>query len=463
MTYPAKMKSTAQKIHFRFRTLESQIIIVLTVSLLLLQGTFIFTELKYQQSVFETAQSTERIEKIRSIKPLLEIMENNQIDQVISYFSRCHEGYVITDSPYPVDFASDDTDEIVDFYENQLSMGEGSVYAGHKLLTQDQFAYSDCRESIKFPVDGLVVSLYLASGKWLNFELHPHGLHVDHIFKWLLISLLAFIFIVINAIVFIRITTKPLNNLNFAAQQFAKGLKVEKVKESGPQDIRDTIRSFNSMQKQVVNQLKNRNITLASISHDIRTPLTALRIKAELIDDFDIRNSLITSIQKMEKIITSGLDFLKGENTEEAIRKIDLAALVESECCEFSESGKDVKFITHNRIILKCRPIALVRALRNLIENAVKYASAAIVEIKENGENVEIIVTDKGQGIPKEKLDKAIKPFKRLSSAREGSNGGFGLGLSIVKAIVDGHGGNLILKVNNPTGLIVVIQLPKEL
>jgi signal transduction histidine kinase len=235
---------------------------------------------------------------------------------------------------------------------------------------------------------------------------------------------------------------------------------VSMLAEEGTADLRRAIRAFNAMQREVAGEIARRTHTLAAISHDVRTPLTALRIKAEMIDDAQVRRELISNIDRMERITASALEFLRGQSRNESLQRVDLSALIESECVEFEEMGRSVTFVGEHGVAFTCRPDALACAARNLIDNAVKYAGAAIVRLRREAASVTISVADRGPGIPADQRAAALEPFGRASRAREKDQGGFGLGLAIAKAVAEGHDGALVLADNEPTGLIATISLP---
>jgi signal transduction histidine kinase len=268
---------------------------------------------------------------------------------------------------------------------------------------------------------------------------------------------IAFVFVGGIAIFFMRRLNRPLNRLTDAARRFGAGLQVAAVPEDGPIDLQRAIRSFNEMQRQVADELARRTSTLAAISHDVRTPLTALRIKTELIDDIELREDMIASINRMETITASALEFLQGGAHAEPMRCVDLSELLESECQEFAELGQSASFAGAYGIRCECRPDALARAVRNLIDNAIKYGGEAQVALRANAESVEISVADNGPGIAPELRERAVRPFERLSQTHRS---GFGLGLAVVQAIAAGHGGELILDANQPTGLMARLRFP---
>ncbi len=445
------------------KTMAGQMMVVLFLSLTLLLITFVVMEFLKQQTVSETAESSQNLKRIKSLIPVFEILNMNQVSKVLKLTSSCHAGHTLTKDPYQFQSVSNDTKQLENRISHKLVLEDTQVLVGHVTFSQKDFSYHKCGDNdMQFPLEGLVISIKLASGLWFNSEVHYHESHqFTDIIYWRRWSFVAAFFIGIIAVFLISHLNKPLENLNKAALEFAQGLKISKVKEIGPPDLRRTIKSFNLMQQQVSDEIDRRTKTLAAISHDIRTPITALRIKAELIEDDKTRESIISSIIKMEKITASGLEFLKGENRFEPMKMVDLSSLLESECFDFSEVGLPVSYTGESNVFQLCRPEALARAVRNLIENAVKYGGGAVVNLISDIDFVTISVSDNGPGIPHDKLNVVVQPFQRLSKARESNGGGFGLGLAITKAIIEGHNSQLSLEQNNPTGLVANILLTR--
>ena len=444
----------------RPKNLAHQMMLLMTFSLFLLLLTFFVVDILQQKNLPETATSQAQLTKLNSILPIIEILNESQQQQFQNKYSSCHEGYLITDTPFQSTKVYADTNRIEQYISHFLSVQNTHVKVSFATFEQSDFSYHQCGTSINFPLKGMVISLLLKNGKWLNAEVHEHEWHLTKLHNWLFWAILAFVIIAGISIRLISYLTKPLAELNKAAQQFAKGLEFSEVKESGSPDLRQSIKSFNIMQKEVLNALKNRTTTLAAISHDIRTPLTALRLKAELLDDEQTRLSFVESINKIDKITASGLDFLKGDNKAEVKKTINLTAMLTSECLDFSEQGHQVSYIGPAKINIKCRPIAFSRAIRNLIENAIKYGDNCQVYLTLSAKHILIKVSDSGPGIHEDDLINALEPFHRLSKARESSQGGFGLGLAIVKTIIEGHGGEFWLENVSPHGLMAIIRLP---
>lgn len=443
------------------RTTTSQIMALLCVSYIALLTVLTIFEYLENNSVTDMALSDSTYNRIARITPILMNMQDEEASSYLSQISHCHEGYTLTTLPFGSMRESTPAPSIASAISNSLETELGFVRASFVNMTQTDFDYRECDSSeMRFPFEGMVLSLRIAQDAWLNAEIHPHEWHLTpQLADWFLRSSIAFLIIGAVALLFIRRMHQPLKKLTEATKAFAAELKVAEIEESGPSDIKDTIATFNSMQRQVIDGMERRGNALAAISHDIRSPLTALRIKAELIDDVGIRNDLISSIKKMENITSSALDFLRGESRNEKKKNTDLRALVESECVEFRDKGAKVDFNFREEIHFDCRPHALSRAVSNLIDNAIKYAGSAYVNISNSEDGVEISVRDTGPGIPADKIDAALKPFERLSEARESKMGGFGLGLAIVESVAKGHDGYLSLKQNSPFGLIATIHL----
>ena len=442
-------------------SMEAQMIAILALSLLSLLVALIALEVTGRKNALQTAQSSLTLSRLQQLYPMLQRVSAQELPSVIDVLSSCHEGYTLTEQPFAGGRAAVEADRLRSQLAQMLALDERRLSIRSALLTPDQFSYRKCSPAeIDLPAEGIVISLQLPSGKWFNKEVHPHEWHIREKLGWLLRASAVFAFVGGIAIFFIHRLSRPLNRLSDGARRFGQGLEVSTLTEEGTTDLRRAIRAFNAMQRQVADEITRRTNTLAAISHDVRTPLTALRIKAEMIDDIQVRRELIASIDRMERITASALEFLRGQSRNEPLQRVDLSALIESECFDFEETGRSVTFAGEQGITCMCRPDALARAVRNLIDNAVKYAGAAIVSLRCEPDCVTIAVSDRGPGIAADQRDAALEPFGRLSPARENQEGGFGLGLAIAKAVAEGHDGELVLTDNEPTGLIATLRLP---
>ncbi len=443
--------------------IQGQLITVLVLSFAALLAILAIFEVLEYDDVVEWAKSDHTSARFARILPVLPRIKAGQLAGYVDSISGCHEGYTLGPLPHSFVRQDDSSDAIAAHVASVLSQPLSNVRAGFALLDQEDFSYSECPNGeMQFPLAGIVISLRVQDRQWLNAEIHPHEWHfTPTMTDWLLRSAIAFAVVGLVALVFVRRIAKPLGALTEAARSFGDELTVEEVNASGPSDVQRAIQTFNAMQFQVAGQVERRLTTIAAISHDVRSPLTALRLKVELIEDAAVRDELLASVSTMERITKSALEYLKGESRSEEKRLLDLGSLVESECQEFIETGSSVKFTCPETAHLNGRPDALSRAVRNLIENAIKYAGSADVSVSTRGKEIMIVVSDEGPGIPEAQQPIAREPFQRLSSARDAETGGFGLGLAIVQAVVDGHDGSLAFSENYPCGLRVEMSLPR--
>jgi signal transduction histidine kinase len=443
------------------KSTEGQMTVILCISLLVLFTTMIVLEFVEHDTAMETAGSSRTVDRLKTLVPVLERIDVDNLEDVVRLTSSCHAGYTVTVAPHHTQPPTAETAQLARSIARDLSVPEARLRVGHARLTRTDFAYRRCGPwEIELPLEAIVISLRLQSGRWLNAEIHPHEWHFRQKLDWMLRVGTAFVFVGAVALFFMRRLNKPLNQLTAAARGFADGIQPIEVTEDGPLDLRRAIRAFNAMQRQVVEVVARRTGTLAAISHDVRTPLTALRVKAESIDDAKVRGEIIASIERMERITASALEFLEGESRGEPMRRVDLSALLESECSEFAEVGHDVAFDGAHDVHYTCRPDALARAARNLIDNAVKYAGQARVGLRSGKDFIDVVVSDSGPGIPPDQMSLAMEPFERLTKARNNDQSGFGLGLAVSKAVAEGHEGRLILTNRAPHGLVATLRLP---
>ena len=214
------------------------------------------------------------------------------------------------------------------------------------------------------------------------------------------------------------------------------------------------------MQGRLRRFVDDRTRMLAAIGHDLRTPITSLRLRAEFVDDEETKARMLATLDEMQKMVEGTLDFVREEAASEPTRAVDLAALVESTVLDLADLGADVAFADSGRVTLACRPAALRRALRNLIENAVRYGKRCRVHLESSRGEARIVIEDEGPGIPEDDRERVFEPFVRLEDSRSQETGGIGLGLAIARSIVRAHGGDIRLA-NRPTGgLAVSVVLP---
>ncbi len=257
-----------------------------------------------------------------------------------------------------------------------------------------------------------------------------------------------------------RHVAKPLRRLTEAAEKLGRGEDIESLPEEGADDLRRTAVAFNRMRLRLKRYVEDRTGMMAAISHDLRTPITSLRLQAEFVSDPEARDKLVATLDEMQAITTASLAFAREEAASEATRTVDLHALLESLCEDLAELGWRVEFTGEGSLPWRCRADALRRALRNVIENAVRYGHRARVSTSVRDHTLEIIVDDDGPGIAEAERERVFTPFVRLEGSRNRSTGGTGLGLTIARTILRNHGGDVALENREGGGLRVVLSLP---
>jgi two-component system osmolarity sensor histidine kinase EnvZ len=262
------------------------------------------------------------------------------------------------------------------------------------------------------------------------------------------------------AILFLRNQVRPIEKLARAAEAFGKGNRVVNFKPYGASEVRRAAQAFITMRERIERYVQQRTEMLAGVSHDLKTPLTRLKLQLALMNDADAE-AMRGDVTEMEHMLDEYLDFARGEGSEEAYNT-DLAEIVSDAAAAAARGrGQDrVKLDAERGVRLPVKRNALYRCTTNLIDNALKYGKHAQVTLKKNAHVVEIVVDDDGPGIPPERREEAFRPFHRLDEGRNLQAGGSGLGLAIARDIARAHGGDLVLGDSPLGGLSAVIRLP---
>ena len=271
---------------------------------------------------------------------------------------------------------------------------------------------------------------------------------------WLTVPSLLLIFI---ALIFLKNQTRPLVKLSKAAERFGKGEIIDDLRPSGALEIRKATYEFDRMMKRINKHLAQRSEMLSGISHDLRTPLTRLKLQLAMMDKKDLAKKMTTDIDEMEKMLNDYLQYAKSQS-EESSSKIDINLMVNEILRNFDKNKFELT--TGQTIIIEGRRNLIKRCIQNIIDNGLSYGKKILIEIKKTVNGVVIIVEDNGPGIPKHEYLNVFKPFYRVDKSRGLNKSGVGLGLSIAQDIVKSHGGNISLSESRFKGLLVKISLP---
>lgn len=295
----------------------------------------------------------------------------------------------------------------------------------------------------------------------LNVNVHEKRLYssTPYIFlMWMIGSSLVLFAI---AIIFMRNQIRPIRRLAIAARSFGMGRGSSEIKPSGAKEVRQATQAFRQMRERISRQFAQRTEMLAGVSHDLRTPLTRMKLQIEMLERTPETRELQDDIHEMEKMIDGYLTFARGEGSE-SLSKINLASLIEEIISTERRDGSLINFVNKSKTIksVTLRPQAIKRAITNLIINSKKYAETVKVEFEYNSEHAIITIDDNGPGIKPEHRDDVFKAFFRLDPSRNTDTGGTGLGLTIAKDIIQSHGGDLLLSEASLGGLRATITLP---
>jgi signal transduction histidine kinase len=258
---------------------------------------------------------------------------------------------------------------------------------------------------------------------------------------------------------------RPVRLLAEAADRLGRDVNAPPLPEGGPSEVATAARAFNVMAGRIRRFVADRTQMLAAIGHDLRTPITRLRLRAEFMDDDEQRRKMLSDLDEMEQMIAATLAFARDDAAAEPASPIDLAALCRTVADEAADARPElaeaISFDGPERLTVRARPIALKRAIANLVSNALAYGGAARLTLSaRDGGTVRLAVEDDGPGIPEAELEGVFAPFKRLEASRNRETGGTGLGLTIARNILRAHGGDVVLANRPGGGLRAVASLP---
>jgi signal transduction histidine kinase len=260
----------------------------------------------------------------------------------------------------------------------------------------------------------------------------------------------------------VRMLTEPLKRLAGAAGDIGANPEGAPLEERGPEEVRHVIAAFNRMQARIRDYVLERTRMLGAISHDLKTPITRMRLRVELLPAPDLRAKFVRDLEEMESMVASTLEFFSGVDKEPRRQPVDVGALLESLCEDFRETGAAVSLSGAPLAPFSAQPQALRRCFGNLIENALCYGESANVEIEDDGASLRVRVRDHGPGIPQSELERVFEPYYRLDASRGRDRGGTGLGLSIARNIARWHGGDVRLRnAAEGAGLVAEVTLPR--
>lgn len=307
--------------------------------------------------------------------------------------------------------------------------------------------------------DWVIVSVAVKDGV-LDFYVPQKRIFSTTTYVFLLIMLGSGLLLSVVAVVFMRNQIRPIRKLAFSAEQFGKGIDIADFRPAGAREIRQASQAFLEMRDRIKRQIRQRTDMLSGVSHDLRTPLTRLKLQLEMLPKTADTEAMQSDIKVMEKMIVAYLDFARGESMETPLR-CNLNELVQQAVSDAIRHGLDVTAdLPEQEVSATIRPHAIQRVLTNILDNARLYAGKAWVNLNMLSRHAEIIIDDNGPGIPQARQQDVFKPFQRLDDSRNQDIEGTGLGLTIARDLVQSHGGTIQLDTAPQGGLRVIIHLP---
>lgn len=312
---------------------------------------------------------------------------------------------------------------------------------------------------------GFQASLRLPDGEWLNVRVQmppPRPWHSETFLAAFVVMTVAAVLLILWAV---KRLMQPVRLLAEAADRLGRDVNAPPLPEKGPSEVAIAAHAFNLMAERIRRFVADRTQMLAAIGHDLRTPITRLRLRAEFMDDDEQRRKMLADLDEMEQMISATLAFARDDAAAEPASPIDIAALCRTVADEAAderpELAEAIAYDGPERLVLRARPVALKRAVANLVSNALTYGGAARLRLERaEGGAVRLSVEDDGPGIPEADLEAVFAPFRRLEESRNRETGGTGLGLTIARNILRAHGGDVVLRNRPGGGLMAVASLP---
>ena len=306
-----------------------------------------------------------------------------------------------------------------------------------------------------------VAQVTLHDGSLVTFDsyLSPDVAAVPLRLALTLLSSLCLVLVV--SLIAVRWVTVPLRTLAKAAEDLGRDLDHPPLPETGPVEVRQAAKAFNTMQRELVRSIAERTRIFTAMSHDLKTPITRLRLRAELLEDEPLRRRFARDLDEMEAMVVQTLDYMRDATAREPLQRVDVNALLESLQTDCQEAGGDVEIRGAAAAPYAGRPLALRRCITNLVDNALRYGKRAIVVIDDGPATLTLRVQDEGPGLPQDQLEQAFEPFFRGETSRSRDTGGTGLGLGIARNIARAHGGEHVLRNRAGGGLEAVLTLSR--
>jgi signal transduction histidine kinase len=457
------------------RSLFWRLMLVMVIGLILAQIIGSMILLKDRQDLVQYNLGKHLVDRVTSVVRLINESAPEDRERIIQAFDSPEFRVFLSDTPRPLDENAVSPAWLTSRLRSSLPTSEKVIVSIIPMIEDRDHLRSEryqrkmernlrdgrSRKMWRLKHAGFLAQVELQSGEWLIFH-RPVPPDIQSRHKKLLAYLaILVISIVLISFIAVRYVTRPLGVLANAADDLGRDIQSPPLEEKGSAEVRRAARAFNTMQSRLRRYIEDRGEILAAVSHDLKTPITRMRLRTEMLENDKVQQKFGQDLDDMEQMVNATLDFMRGTESSEKPVPVDIMALLEALRDDMSDLGAKVELEIANIRPYLGRPLLLKRCLTNLIENAVRYGEEARISVEQSKEQLQIIVADSGPGIPEAERERIFKPFVRGEASRSKDTGGNGLGLSIARNIARAHGGELTLRNGKGgAGLEAVVSLP---
>jgi len=464
------------------RGLFGRLVLILLCGFVFAQLVTTYINLSERDQLLYRASGMQMAQRIADVSKLLDSLSPEERRRIVSVFNAPPLAISLDRPPMAPDRAPPEADIRLSMFTTVLryALGEGMhVQVVRAAGVPERYAQREQRRPpgmpmMQHPMSGagmqtmhpesmfFVVQVVLRDGAVVTFDSFVAPETAGMPLRLALTLLVLLGTVVALSLVAVRWVTGPLSALASAAEKLGEDINRPPLPETGPLEARRAARAFNTMQGRLSRFIADRTRIFTAMSHDLKTPITRLRLRTELLDDEALRAKLAKDLEEMESMVAHTLDFMRDASASEPVQRLDFMALLESLQTDYQDTGNMVEVEGRIERSFSGRPLALRRCLTNLVDNAIRYGKRATLRAEEGTDRITIRVLDEGPGIPEEEFEHAFEPFFRGESSRSRETGGTGLGLGIARNIARAHGGDLVLKNRPGGGLEAILSLPRS-
>lgn len=443
------------------RSLLGQLALLIVVAFLAAQAISVWIFADERGAAIRAAQRYETVERAAAVAQALDQAPRESRESILAAVNSRLVRFSVGDAPL-VTSGQPDLVPIEEPGDIRVTEVTVSPHDGRPAEPPAAFAWlhDRMRAAGVAPVE-FRISVPLGDGDWLNVSARFQRPDLQAPPALLGATLLSLALVIAALWYGLGRITRPLRQLASAADGFGLDAPAPEMPRRGPREVQALSDALDRMHGRLTAMVTDRTRMLAALGHDLRSPITALRVRAEMVDDDETRERMAATLEEMQEMVDLTLAYARGVSTDQPMEETDLADLIRDLAVELSETGPEISVEAPVPVHAEIRRTAMRRALRNLMENAQRYGSGARATVRETARAAEILIEDEGPGIPEDDLEKVFDPFTRLETSRSRETGGIGLGLPIARSILRAHGGDVTFTNRTSGGLRATIHLPR--